>query len=356
MRMGKKKLLQFTAVAICLICLTGCGAGPALPEDTDIPINAQDIPSAGSEGQQQQNGSGTTGDSAELPEGYVYDYQVSLEPIPQEIADLGGMCVGTMHAFPSRIMVGLMKQRMEEDPELKAEVEKRVEEVKQTLSEEIGGEFEVEIMSVEDKWDWVFYCTEKKTGYEFKMNYVNNEYYNPAWHNNVLNVPDYYGKFKADKYEEDVKSIISKAFENSFVNIWCWEGGKGRIDIDVYVAQFIDTGIDYEEEQYKIMQLWEALKGYDSEKHYRIYIGFYPTEYEELIQQKCEQGIWTDIHAYNKEEVELLIKEKDIYDVFFYYEIFNNDTLVNMDTLLNDYKNGTYDETVVWDYWVKGGN
>ena len=53
------------------------------------------------------------------PEGYVYDYQVSMEPIPKEIEDLGGSCVGTMHAFPTRIEKVLTQQEVEKDPKLK---------------------------------------------------------------------------------------------------------------------------------------------------------------------------------------------------------------------------------------------
>lgn len=50
-------------------------------------------------------------------EGYVYDYQVSMEPIPVEITALGGEVCGTIHAYPTEIEVGLAQKAIEENPE-----------------------------------------------------------------------------------------------------------------------------------------------------------------------------------------------------------------------------------------------
>lgn len=72
----------------------------------------------------------------EAVEGYVYDYQVSMEPIPVEIAALGGEVCGTIHAYPTEIEVGLAKKAIEENPEWQKMNEENIEFLKKYLTEQ----------------------------------------------------------------------------------------------------------------------------------------------------------------------------------------------------------------------------
>ena len=292
--------------------------------------------------------------SEEAPEGYVYDYQVSMEPIPKEIADLGGPCVGTMHAFPTRIEKALTQQEVEKDPELKAEVERCTQEVKEALTEEIGGEFEVEIMSMdENRFDWKFFCKEVSTGYEFDIGYTNYKYNNPETmiDDNDVFVKDYYNNRNVNK-EKGISDILNKIFPNGNIRIVFRDDVK---QTSIYLAQFPNIDFNIKEEQIKILDLWEQLQEYDNQMGYLIYIGYYPSEYKNILEQRCKNGIYQDIFTgYEKEKINKLIENQEIYDYFSFYEYTDGENSVNMDTLLSDYQNGTYDKNKIWEYWIGG--
>lgn len=325
-------------LCIAVLCMTACGkqAGASLQE----PKQTEESTVLGTlEGENRQ-----TPDASKQEE-YVYDYQVSLEPIPKEIADLGGECVGTMHAFPSRIMVGLMKQRMEEEPEFKAEAERRTEEVRKALKEEIGGEFEVELMRIEDA-GWRFSCREIATNYKFAITY-----------NTLIvkkiNIPEYYEKIDANKYENDMESIISRVYDSGCQSIRLSENEYHKF-MYVFIANFRDEDMDYIEEQKRILELWKGLREYDEEIEYRIYIEFYSTEYEEMVCKKYQEGIFSDLSL--PEEHKKAIKEaEEIYDICTYVGWHDYKGKKTLDDLLEEYENGTYDETEKWEYWIKGG-
>ena len=298
--------------------------------------------------------------SEEAPEGYVYDYQVSMEPIPKEIADLGGTCVGTMHAFPTRIEKALTQQEVEKDPELKAEVERCTQEVKEALTEEIGGEFEVEIMSMdENKFEWKFFCREVATGYEFAIGYTNYKYNNPETmiDDNDIFIYNYYDlnmkKANKSENEKNIYNILYEIFPEGCNTILF----RNEVnETAIFLAQFSNTDIDKEEEQIKILTLWERLKKYDSEMDYRIYIGYYLPEYEGLMEERCKDGIYEDIYTgHEDEKIKKIIDKQEIWDYFSYNEFYDQDNKINMSTLLSDYQNGTYDKNKIWEYWI-GGN
>ena len=294
-------------------------------------------------------------DATDCPEGYVYDYQVSMEPIPEEIAALGGPCQGTIHAYPSRIAMALTELQMEEDPVLKAEVEKRIPEIEAALEEEIGGDFVVDGVILMDPLFWVFICTETATGYQFDLDYGNKEYYaelnNLTLSENVISVKDYYKGEDSIVLSEDLSPIIKKYYEDSDYTV----SAQLEVDtIDIIMVQYTKNGIEKYAEQEKLLQLWEELQIYNDELYYNLYIFFCPPEYEQVMEEKINSTIRYDFGLNGDEEGTLsLIENHEIWN-FLYYDgrgFAENEN--NLNVLLQQYQTGTYDNTVVWDYWVE---
>lgn len=291
-----------------------------------------------------------SGASEETDEEYVYDYQVSMEPIPKEIADLGGPCQGTIHAFPSKIRIGLTEKRMEEDPELKAEVQKRIPEIEQELAEKIGGKFRVDGVDATDEMYWKIQCTELDTGEQFYVTYDNSAYATrrdekPYLFGNQVLTSEYYGKKESDKMRETMVKLCSKVYEDGCYNVWC-DTGTGVVvsDMRIYIAQFREEEVDRKDEQKKIKTLWEALHAYSDTTEYSIKIIYFPMEYKEVIAQKFASDSFNDwdMVSQGNEATRLLIENNEIKDSFLYESILNGR---EMESYLYEDK--------VWSYWVK---
>ena len=173
---------------------------------------------------------------------------------------------------------------------------------------------------------------------------------------NHIFIIDYYDlnmeKMDKSENEKNVYNILCEIFPEGCNAILFRNEAK---EIDIFLAQFSNTNIDKEEEQIKILTLWERLKKYDSELDYRIYIGYYLPEYGGLIEERCRDGIYEDIYSGNKKEgIKKMIDSQEIWDYFSYNEFIDQDNIVNMSTLLSDYQNGTYDENEIWEYWIGG--
>lgn len=332
-----KQIMLLLCVFIAVIC-TGCkneeaSVSQVQNEVIEQSTNAEEI-------------------SGEAPEGYVYDYQVSMEPIPKEIADLGGTCCGTMHAFPSRIMAGLTEQKLENDPELKEEAEKRTKEVKETLENEIGGEFDVQVMEIEDKLTWRFLCTEKATNNQFGLQYFNYEYAYPEdkFAENFLSLTSYYALESTMKHGDTINNMIMEIFGNVCHDVYIQEDVN---ETTIYLAEFTNDKIVYNEWQIKILKLWEQLNNYNEQMDYRIYLGIYPPQYEEVIMEKCEKGVYMDTFVgYNTDGIKELINREEIHEYFSYIDHFEEEKNINLDVLLEKYKDNNYDENEIWEYWL----
>lgn len=293
-------------------------------------------------------------DATDCPEGYVYDYQVSMEPIPEEIAALGGPCQGTIHAYPSRIAMALTELQMEENPVLKAEVEKRIPEIEAALEEEIGGDFVVDGVILRDDLTWVFICTEVATGYQFDLYYANQEYYAKIYGSysgtNAVRVTDYYNRGKESiVLKEELLPIIMQTYE---------QGGY-MVSSQLYANVINITVVEYTEEvdrcleQEKLLNLWDDLRAYDENIYYDINLVFYPYEYQSVINEKLSSAVRYDYSATSIEEVaRCLVNSGDVVACFNYSDIEYMEGS-NLDNLLEQYQENNYDDTVVWDYWVE---
>lgn len=290
----------------------------------------------------------------ECPEGYVYDYQVSMEPIPEDIAELGGPCQGSIHAFPSKIAMALTELEMEKDPELKAEVEKRIPEITAALEEEIGGDFVVDGVIVESDSAWTFICTEVDTGYQFELNYTNFEY--DAQKNgggapeNAYTMQFYYDQLESAAIQEELLPILREVYGDGDVRV------RSQLDasfIDIAIAQYTEKEVDKCEEQKKLIKLWEALQAYDSTVYYTVCLTFYRPEYQSVIKEKYDAMLVYEIGSEFNQEVALCLAENgDIWCNLEYAEYIDEEDPNNLDVLLQQYQTGEYQEDVIWDYWI----
>ncbi len=315
---------------------------------------------------QESSDAATESDAAVVPEAedadYVYDYQVSMDPIPKEIADLGGPCQGTIHAFPSKIRMGLTQKRMEEDPELKAEVEKRIPEIEEYLAENIGGEFQVEGVVVRDDLDWRFFCKETLSDYRFCLRYDNTQYFhrdNPdmAAYRAVIGNRVYIDSYSEPQRTENQKSqfnqMISEAFGECY-NI-AWVSGISEIElVTIHIVQFTDDKIDKSEEQVKVVNLWDNLKIYNDEAWYIICVSYYPTVYQNIMEKKFVAGylgVGGDISK-SKECSENLLKRGELIDEFLYDDMEDGKGDMGLDMILKKYQQGKYKKNKIWPYWL----
>ena len=352
---GKTKSIISVLLAALIITCTSAGC-----------TDRENIPSASGTGDAvgitetlpSKDGAGNTADmtgTGECPEGYVYDYQVSMEPIPEEIATLGGPCEGTIHAFPSRIGMALTELEMEKDPVLKAEVEKRIPEIEAALEEEIGGEFVVDGVILINQYDWCFFCTEVDTGYQFDMVYYNNEYLAQEDNNIVISnrifVEDYYDEKKSIEIRNDLIPIISEIY--SIGNMTIRVQSEVNV-IDIIIAQYTENTVDKVLEQEKVLNLWDSLQNYDREFYYRVNLIFYPLEYQNVIEEKyCSVFRYDVTEGFSEEIMNCLAENENIWCCLIYSGFSNKYDEENLDVLLQQYKDGKYDKATIWKYWIQ---
>ena len=352
----KRKIINIFNILLTALLLTGMAAGCADREKVPITSGTGDVAGV-TESCTGQNTAGNTADvpgTGECPEGYVYDYQVSMEPIPEEIAALGGPCEGTIHAFPSRIGMALTELEMEKDPVLKAEVEKRIPEIEAALEEEIGGEFVVDGVILLDDLGWYFFCTEAETGYQFDLSYANKEY--DAQKNsrtsteNVINTEEYYKAKESIVLSEKLIPLVREIYPDGDIKIQ----KQGGVDVtEVFISQYTEAEVDKCLEQEKLLMLWEALQAYDNTAYYNVSLTFYPPEYQRIIEEKNNTFIRYDFgKIFNVKTANCLGKNGEVISCFRYLGTTAEKDEENLDGLLQEYREGNLDRELVWKYWI----
>lgn len=294
-------------------------------------------------------------EAIECPEGYVYDYQVREASMPVEIADLGGNCRGAIHAFPSQIGMALTELDIEEDPVLKAEVEKRIPEVEATLEAEIGGDFSVDGVVVSNDFIWQFFCTEVETGYQFDLLYSNYEYLaavnNQVATGNWLLVEGYYDEKDSIELREALLPRIQKVYDTGDIFVRMQSG----VLIEVVISQYTDGDVDKCAEQKKLLALWDILKEYNASMFYNVGLTFYPPEYQDVIKEKNTSPYRYDTIStiFSYDSMSNLIENGDVKCSLNYSSLGNSEEYATLDEMLKQYKDSEYDSSTIWAYWVQ---
>ena len=228
----------------------------------------------------------------ECPEGYVYDYQISMEPIPEEIAALGGDVCGTIHAYPTKISVALAKQEIENDIELQKENEKNIEGVQRYLDETYGGEFEIEPL---DTVMWGYMCTEKGTGKSFGV-YIST-LYSLGLSDEAVDLDTYFYEDNAKEYNDEIDVVLYENLQDSYVFKTRLESVDELKILYIKIAVFKDSGIDYIDEQQMIIELFDRMQELTEKKDISLVlnISYFPLEYQDVIFKQYQSNNMSDM-------------------------------------------------------------
>ena len=260
----------------------------------------------------------------ECPEGYVYDYQVSMEPIPEEIAALGGDVCGTIHAYPTRIKIALAKKEIENDVELQKQNEKNIAGVKQYLVDTYGGEFEVEPLTT---GIWSYMCTEIATKKSFVI-YISSTYIMNI-SDEIVSVDTYFYEEKSQQYVQKLNSILSDNIQEDYVfrtRIECLEDNN---IFKLKLAIFKENEIDYIDEQTMIISVYNEMKKLLEAEGTNTYITFtityFSSKYQEVIENQYNSNSFNDLSYIHSECAEILMRNHEIIEQFDYQEAYIDD-------------------------------
>lgn len=285
----------------------------------------------------------------ECPEGYVYDYQVSMEPIPEEIAALGGDVCGTIHAYPTRIKIALAKKEIENDVELQKQNEKNIAGVKQYLVDTYGGEFEVEPLTT---GIWSYMCTEIATKKSFVI-YISSTYIMNI-SDEIVSVDTYFYEEKSQQYVQKLNSILSDNIQEDYVfrtRIECLEDNN---IFKLKLAIFKENEIDYIDEQTMIISVYNEMKKLleteGTNTYITITITYFSPKYQEVIENQYNSNSFNDLSYIHSECVEILMRNHEIIEQFDYQEAYIDDEENQLKKVILD-RESYFENEYILSYW-----
>lgn len=329
----KTKMKLLWMILILAFIVTGCGEKEEL--ETMPPVSLEDVINTDVEA-----------DEEECPEGYVYDYQVSMDPIPEEIAALGGEVCGTIHAYPTQIKKGLVQQEIEEDKELQAENEICIEGVRKYLTEMYGGDYEISPITT---GIWSYVCVDKKTGKEFSV-YINPSYL-AGREKDVVTADDFYYEENGFEYAEELNEVIEDLQWGNYIHKVFLEKVKSSGNLKLYIAVFLGEEPDYIYEQEKILQIYEMMKAMqdreDEDMTVEIIISYFPIEYQKVIVSQYQKSVSEMMYISNR-VADKLLENGEIYAQF---DFEGDKGMTNSLDEILDNKEQYYENEYVLPYW-----
>lgn len=281
------------------------------------------------------------------PEGYVYDYQISMKPIPEEVAGYGGEVYGTIHAFPSKIKLELMRRNLNtgEYEDIKVRVKECVKKITEDLEKEYGGEFSAELIDIIEE-SWYFLCVNKSTGDEFLTIYENYSfYYQKDCFVDYILMDTYMVDEDIREKVRKVENIVDEVFgEQVTAKVHIQKYGESSDkSMCIYIAVFSEEVVNILEEQKKIKQLWDKLTEQGKETYNDINIKYFPLEYKDVIEKKYEEGNFADLVMYASNEKEKKWLNRGEMHAIFSFSETNCDEIESCFAL---------DDDEIWKYWI----
>ena len=277
-------------------------------------------------------------DNEECPEGYVYDYQVSMEPIPEEIAALGGEVCGTIHAYPTEIEAALLKKEIDSDEELQEENKRNIEGIRQYLEKIYGGEFEIVPIQKEV---WIYKCREMDTEKEFTIKVRPS--YTKGVSDDVVAVSTYDYEDVVEEYKDGIKNIIQTVGMSEAMHRIRRQTVNEVDSLDLYIAAFSEVKPDYIEEQKKIIEIFNVLKKYQKDEKDGIYLNiivtYFPMEYKEVIAAQYQSNCFADIQRINVNSILELCVNDEVYAQFRYMGTTDEEDADSLDRLIENIDN-----------------
>ena len=332
----KRKVILVVFSLILIFMMGGCGEKEEL--ETTPSQSLDELISIGSE---TENG--------ECPEGYVYDYQVSMEPIPEDIAALGGEVCGTIHAYPTEIKAALISKEIENSKELQEQHSRNMQGIEKYLKETYGGEFDIKPI---EQNVWVYWCKELDSGKEFTLKISPS--FSQGIGKNAISINTYDYEDTAEIYRERLKQIIEEVIVDEYVyrircqtvnEVWC---------LDLFMAVFSDGELNYLDEQKKIIQIFDVMKQFQQETpnglDLNLAITYFPIEYKEVISKQYESELFADIQNVNDSNIFELQKNNEVYSQFRYWGVLDAEEENSLDKIADD-KEQFFENEYILPYW-----
>ena len=285
----------------------------------------------------------------ECPEGYVYDYQVSMEPIPEEIAALGGEVCGTIHAYPTKIQIELVKQKIENSEELKEENEAYLAVVRQYLNDTYGGEFEIAPIAIDS---WRYACIEKATDKRFIIS-INPLYSKYQADVDIIYIDSYYYEENASVYKEDLNNIMKNMITDNHIYRVFQEKLDEYKKLQLHIAIFCETKPVLVEEQEMIIDMYEQIcemRRNDDNGNVEIIITYFPISYKDVITTQYSSPFVDELLSISYERVDKLIENGEVYAQFRYNEGANEKDETSLNKIVTEGKEN-FDSGIVLPYW-----
>ncbi len=377
---------QWLLVLLCLFLFLNAGCGSSTMQDSQIePVESEEkaattTPATISESMVEQEADTLEIDYLNPPEGYVYDFQVGTEPIPEEIAALGGMVTNTVHAYPSKIIQELTRLEIEENDELREKFEYFEEPTRKYLEEKYGEEVEL-VPYRNDKLfetDCYYYncipegkIDELYIAYAYKLRETDIIVMDQKYYCIDTNL---FAKYPEIFYECFGKNIIVKCYNLSNVQPAMLKVNQfgmpiGHLVDCVYV--FTDETVDRISEQKKIVNYWDKMYAQNEILWGSIFVIYMPLDMKSVIEEKHIGSNYFDYMSFIMDEnYEQYISKQIITDIFgleftlkpetgFYTENENIDKC--REYLLSDIekkelKNWDINAAIISEKVVQGGN
>ena len=330
----KRKISLLVTLLLLVLIIIGCGEKEEL--ETTPSVSLDEMIEA--EGEEELD---------ECPEGYVYDYQVSMEPIPEEIAELGGDVCGTIHAYPTEIEAAILEKDM--DVESQEKNERNIKGIKRYLDENYGGEFEIVPIQKEV---WLYKCKELDTEKEFTIKIRPS--YSEGVNDDAVAVCTYDYEDGVEDYKVEIENIIENVV--SYESIYrIRRQTVNEIDsLDLYIAIFSEKQPDYLDEQKKIIEIFDVMKKFQKEEpiglHLNLIITYFPIEYAEVITQQYQSKCFADIQQINTNSLPTLCANGEVYAQFRYMGTTDAEDRCSLDRLVED-KEDYFTNEYILPYW-----
>lgn len=325
-------------VMVLLLAVTGCGKEEIIRNDNTLSLED------------------AIAEATAKEEKYVYDYQVSMDPIPEEIAALGGEVCGTIHAYPVEIMIGLAQKEIEENPEWQKQNEENIEFLKQYLTKEHGGEYEIRPMTSDFSQDEFmmneYMCTEMSTDKNFSITLYKNPH--TELKENMIENDEYYYADDAKQYKEDIKKTLEQNWDDTKVYDTFCENVGDKKTLTICIAIFREEMLEYVKEQEKIIHFYEGLKRVKDESNnqftLKIIITYFPIEYKDVITKQYQSDCHNNYLSIPMNVEEKLINDQELYARFVYSEKWAWNDENSLDNIVEKQRE-YFDNPYKLDYW-----
>lgn len=344
----RNKMKQLLVILGIMFLINACGEAEELrdviSEDESQEV-LEDV-----QGNEEETGN----NSKPSEEEYTYVFQIGTEPIPVEIAELGGERYKEIYEDTTAIQIGLLEKEMEEDPALKEKVNTLVGETEKYLFDEYGKEFEIVPVRFDEYYSmWRLIAKEKSSGEEFTINYVDfgeegDVARDGRWEEII-------GQHIEQEYSEVVSEIMG---ENATMRVFVLPVSADEVDMDcidynnfifqIWMISFVEGEIDLQQEQEKIVKLMDHIEPLWKDGNVVLNIEYWPMEYQDIMQKRIAGNFIDTYWGILLDNVNIM-KNHGLTGYFSYGQIWGEED--EMQRQVKKYQETGEFSKETWEYW-----